>query len=62
MRSSALLCIVTLKKYEKTLKNQQKMIALDIQMWYSVYRSQNGLSGVELALERQQQICIASRQ
>ena len=51
MRSSALLCIVTLKKYEKNLKNQQKMIALDIQMWYSIYRSQSGLAEVELALE-----------
>ena len=26
------------------------MIALDIQMWYSVHRSQSGLSGVGLAL------------
>ena len=58
MHCSALLCIVTLKKYEKTLENQQKMIALDIQMWYSVRRSQSGLMEVGLALVDP----IASRQ
>ena len=43
----------SLEKYEKTLKNQGKLVASYVQMWYYMYRSQSGLKEVGLALERQ---------